>query len=184
MQYYSSLCSAHDQALSSSAENAYTRFSEAIRSVRADVFNFFRTRCTGCYVLLKLVFHPNGCINAIETANNVLYVGKGNIERAVSHVPKATLKSDLEGMDLKELSLLAILLSQNKIGIVYLHCCNSPAAFAVEKVLISRYKEKILNTYSGHKLSLSAPALNVLDAAAVDFIYDKVSAMDFDFVHE
>ena len=181
------LCSVHAEQVSFGRHfQAYRNFSKAVQSISDAIIAFERSRCIGCYVLVKLSPVAVDVINPADVLNNnIIYVGKGDLKRAASHIPDSNSVhlSQLKGLSKKQAALVSILLTKHRIGIVHFHCCRTCVAFAVEKVLIKHFKSGLLNIYNGHKLSFPDKDLAVLEQAALEFLYSKIIAHDFNLVY-
>ena len=143
-----------------------------------------KTRCIGCYVICKIRFNSRG-IDIPKTLNSIVYVGKGNLQRAASHFPKkrSNFKTTLTKLTKQQKALVKLLAKKSKIGVIALRCCHTAVAFACEKVLIKHFRSTLLNSYSGHKVSLPPQALNTLENAALEFLFSRISDCDFDLVY-
>ena len=179
------LCFVHaDKPFFGRSMQAYRNFSNAIKSVSDAILTFERSRCIGCYVLVNLGPVSADGTNLAAILNDVIYVGKGDIKRAASHIPdsRSVHLSQLKGLSKKQVALVSLLLTEHRIGIIHFHCCRTCVAFAVERVLIKHFKSSLLNIYSGHKRSLPDKDLAILELAALEFLYSKINAHDYDLV--
>ena len=145
------------------------------------MIHYDKSRCAGCYVIFHLRF-SDGCINVQDTFNAVLYVGKGNLDRASAHFPSKKNCGDNGNVPLtkQQKALVTLLSEKQRIGVIALHCCHSAIAFGCEKVLIKHFQTTIHNSYSGHKHSLSVEALLTLETAALEYLFARISDCDFD----
>ena len=162
---------------SPSDDLARANFANVVHNLRDEIVHYNKSRCAGCYVICKIIT-SNGSIDASSTFNQILYVGKGNLDRAMAHFPKKN--NNFISFTKQQKALISLLSKKFKIGVIALHCCHSAVAFACEKVLIQHFKSSIFNSYSGHKLSLSPEALDLLETAALELLFSKISSQSFD----
>ena len=155
-----------------------------MHSLWDEVKRYDNARCIGCYVICKIRFNKSG-IDVPSTLNGVVYVGKGNLQRAASHFPKKrkNFKTKITKLTKQQKALIKLLKKKSKIGVIALSCCHTAVAFACEKVLIKHYRSTLLNSYSGHKASFSPNALDTLENAALEFLFNRISDCDFDLVY-